>query len=39
VTRFIGQLKGWWDNTLIESEKAWIKVAYKRDNDSNFIKK
>jgi hypothetical protein len=37
VTGFTGQLKGWWNNTLIKSDKAWIKAAYTRDNDSNFI--
>ena len=26
VIGFTGQLKGWWDNTLTEGNRTWLKV-------------
>jgi hypothetical protein len=30
ITGFTGQLKGWWDNTLTDSDRNWLAYAYKR---------
>jgi hypothetical protein len=30
ITGFTGQLKGWWDNTLIDTDRNWLANAYKR---------
>jgi hypothetical protein len=30
ITGFTGQLKGWWDNTLTDTDRNWLANAYKR---------
>jgi hypothetical protein len=30
ITGFTGQLKGWWDNTLTDTNRNWLANAYKR---------
>ena len=37
ITGFTGQLKGWWDNTLIDTNRNWLANAYKRTQNSISI--
>ena len=37
ITSFTGQLKGWWDNTLTDSDRNWLAYAYKRTQNGTPI--
>ena len=37
VTGFTGQLKGWWDNALIDNDRQWLANAYKRTQNGTPI--
>jgi hypothetical protein len=37
ITGFTGQLKGWWDNTLTDSDRNWLSYAYKRTQNGTPI--
>jgi hypothetical protein len=37
ITGFTGQLKGWWDNTLTDSDRNWLAYAYKRTQNGTPI--
>jgi hypothetical protein len=37
ITGFTCQLKGWWDNTLTEEQRSYLKTAYKTDVAGNII--
>jgi hypothetical protein len=37
ITGFTGQLKGWWNNSLTEEQRLYLKTTYKTDVVVNFI--
>jgi hypothetical protein len=37
ITGFTGQLKGWWDNTLTDTDRNWLTYAYKRTHNGTPI--
>jgi hypothetical protein len=37
ITGFTGQLKGWWDNTLTDTDRNWLTYAYKRTHNGTHI--
>ena len=38
VIGFTGQLKGWWDNTLTEGNRTWLKQAFKKEANGQAVK-
>ena len=38
VVRFIGQLKGWWDNCLTFEDRNGILKAYKINEENEVVK-
>jgi len=38
IIGFTGQLKGWWDNTLTEEQRLFLRTAYKNDITGSIIK-